>query len=142
VTHTRHSCCTGNLEERHFWHVLPCCSSVNMLITPVPESRDKSCMGATYMLHLCHTAYLLPETASLHSGSPGHHEPSPIFMHNLSSMIAEYRSDLTSRILIDERLCISWHFLICIWVKSIQNLRIAASLYLGTIISCVFPSFL
>jgi hypothetical protein len=89
------------------------------------------------MLHLCHTAYLSPETASLHSGSLGHHEPSPIFMHNLSSMIAEYRSDPTSRILIDERLCISWHFLICIWVKSISNLRNAESLYLGTHISCV-----
>ena len=87
------------------------------------------------MLYLCHTAYLSPEAASLHSGSLGHHDPSPIFMHNFSSMIAEYRSDFTSNILTDERLCMSWHFLICIWIKSISNWVHAP--YLGFVICCV-----
>lgn len=67
--------------------------------------------------YLCHTAYLSPHAASFHSGSLGHQEASPIFMHNLSSIIAEYRFELASKILTAERLCMSWDFLISIWVQ-------------------------
>lgn len=82
---------------------------------PGPTNRYANEDSIWKHYYFCHTAYPWPLVASDHSLPVGHHDPSPIFMHRFSPMIAEYRFGCASIILIDDRLWMSWRFRMSIY---------------------------